>query len=558
MKFKTLHNIRIEKRLLKNNMEDKIIIQSRQKCWVYPVILVAAFLVFDLCTDCGFIYDLITMPSRNPRKGYFIVFLLSAIPIGASRLWFMRRVKVYDDRIEVKYLLHRKWNYQVILKDVDCCCTEIVEKKEKNDTYQYNRIYLLTGKKLWLYISESDGSNFKEMLSVLTDHFGIPIRKGSINLSAEEMKTVKHGGYISLEDISEEELAEMDRQRRKRPQPGSDLVISSSTKRKYFLIEYGVMLLIAALLVAILAFMAFREANSVSLSCIDAKTELPSKLYYTVDSVDVDSCGLFCFSSYKIVNVYSKLNEKAIYKRTNHWAFHVKGRNDVWITVAVEDREDIPSPVYYRDDYCIKKLHQKHTYRTMTYDDDNQKVIEEIAKTAKTKIDGNIQILTMEKPISTGRALYVEALELKKGKKPDYQKAFSLMEQAAEEIAAAQYELGLMYEDGKGITADSEKAIRMYELAAGQDYDIRTKIDAMNQMSYVYAGRGKYRKAIEIIDSAIVVAPQEANLYDSKGEHLYKYGDREGAKKMWERVVELDPQFMENHNSELYRLLYEK
>lgn len=132
------------------------------------------------------------------------------------------------------------------------------------------------------------------------------------------------------------------------------------------------------------------------------------------------------------------------------------------------------------------------------------------------------------------------------------------MKMAAEEVPAAQYRLGVMYEFGNGTAADSVQALRMYELAAGQDYDTRVKIDAMNQMSYLYARRRQYEKALAVIDSAIAVSPYEANLYDSKGEHLYRSGDKEGAEVMWKRVMELDPQFTEKHDSELYRLLHGK
>lgn len=98
----------------------------------------------------------------------------------------------------------------------------------------------------------------------------------------------------------------------------------------------------------------------------------------------------------------------------------------------------------------------------------------------------------------------------------------------------------------------------MYTKAAVQNQDAKAKIDAMNQMSYLYARRRQYEKALAVIDSAIAVSPYEANLYDSKGEHLYRSGDKEGAEVMWKRVMELDPQFTEKHDSELYRLLHGK
>ena len=102
-------------------------------------------------------------------------------------------------------------------KDVDCYCLEHQEIEE-NDNYNINkRIYLLTGRKLWLYISDNDCSNYDKMLDVLDNYFKIPMRDGIINLSKEDMKTVKHGGCIELEDISDEELAALKENRLRRP-----------------------------------------------------------------------------------------------------------------------------------------------------------------------------------------------------------------------------------------------------------------------------------------------------------------------------------------------------
>lgn len=534
---------------------------------VYPVILTAAFILFNLCTK-GFIYDVfyafITALTsshgtgaahRSRLFGIIAGAILFVIIWGGTKLWNLRRVIVYNDRIEVKYLLRRNWNYQIMIKDIDCCCAEIVEVETKDNFHQYNRFYLLTGRKLWLYISESESSNFDEMLSVLTEHFGIPIRNGSINLSSTDMEIVKHGDYISLDDISAEELTAMSMQRQQRSLPRADFDIPRSTKMKYFLIEYGAVLLVAIFSIAIstiqLVSQVFKENNTVTLSCLDANTEIPPKLYYTIDSIDVDSCGILCASSHRMRTP----KENTRYKITT-WAFPVKGQKNVWVAVTLKDYEDVLSPIFYIDNYCMKILHQKHTYKKVTDATIYKDVIKKIAEVAKVRIDDNFLLLVMadEKPVDTGRSLYCYALN----HGSEVETAFGLMKQAAEEFAAAQYELGLMYEYGKGVDADSDEALRMYKLAARQNYDTKTKIDAMNQMSYVYAGRREYNKAIAIIDSAIAVAPQEANLYDSKGEHLYKYGEPEEAEKMWKRVIELEPQFREKYNSELYRLLYEK
>ena len=534
-------------------MENKIIIQSKKKWWVYPAILLSVFLMSLFVLYPEKLLDFIIL-TGNRRSGSCIVLILSVIPISVTVIWFMRRVKVYGDRIEVRYPLHKKWNYHIMLKDVDCCCTEIVEVERKEDYDQYKRIYLLTGRKLWLYISESDGSNFEEMLSVLTDHFGIPIRKGSINLSKEEMKVVRHGGYISLDDISDEELVAMEKQRKQRRIPQSEFEISRLAKLKYFFIEYGLILSIAVI-VAFFWGISFVndytvKQNTVTLSCIDANTEIPSAKYYEVDSVDVESHGILCLD-FLITQSHNRLS---------YWAFPIKGRNNVWIAVTIEDCQDVKSLEAYGSDYCLKVLRKSHSYKVVTYEEEYRKIIEEIAKSSGVKIDENFILLHRDGMLRTGRISYFKALDERERSKYAWndKDVFRMMKEAAEEVPAAQYRLGWMYENGLGVAADTAEAIRMYTQAAVQECDAMAKVDAMNQMSYIYARRHQYRKAIEILDSAIAFAPMDANLYDSKGEHLYRSGERDSAEMMWKRVLELEPDFLEKHNSDLYKLLYGK
>lgn len=82
--------------------------------------------------------------------------------------------------------------------------------------------------------------------------------------------------------------------------------------------------------------------------------------------------------------------------------------------------------------------------------------------------------------------------------------------------------------------------------------------DAYNSLSYKYFDRGEINKALETIDKAIAIEPDVANYYDSKGEFLYRKGDKAGAMKMWEKVISLDPDFPKKQNSQLYHYLYGK
>lgn len=53
-----------------------------------------------------------------------------------------------------------------------------------------------------------------------------------------------------------------------------------------------------------------------------------------------------------------------------------------------------------------------------------------------------------------------------------------------------------------------------------------------------------FDKALETIDEAIELMPRDANLYDSKGEILLLQGKNEEALKMWEFVLDINPNFL--------------
>lgn len=81
-----------------------------------------------------------------------------------------------------------------------------------------------------------------------------------------------------------------------------------------------------------------------------------------------------------------------------------------------------------------------------------------------------------------------------------------------------------------------------------------------NAKAYDFAKVRDYSKAIETIDKAISLKPGNANYYDSKGEILLMKGDEQGAVKMWQKVIELDPDFLSKHNgsTELYKQMKER
>lgn len=81
-----------------------------------------------------------------------------------------------------------------------------------------------------------------------------------------------------------------------------------------------------------------------------------------------------------------------------------------------------------------------------------------------------------------------------------------------------------------------------------------------NLLAYVYANQKDFTKALENIDRAIALIPEEADFYDSKGEILLMKGDEQGALEIWKKVIELNPQFVEQMGefSNLYKQLKEK
>ena len=124
--------------------------------------------------------------------------------------------------------------------------------------------------------------------------------------------------------------------------------------------------------------------------------------------------------------------------------------------------------------------------------------------------------------------------------------------------ASAQYKLGLCYLDGKGVSQDSLECFNWINKAAVQGH-----VAALNQLAYCYAeGIGTdadMSMAHATIDKAIQIEPDEANLYDSKGEFYIMAGDKENALKMYEKVIEMDSTFYEDvQESKLYHYINNK
>lgn len=150
--------------------------------------------------------------------------------------------------------------------------------------------------------------------------------------------------------------------------------------------------------------------------------------------------------------------------------------------------------------------------------------------------------------------------------------------------------LGVYYEDGIGVEPNTEEALKYYikshelgmpnmtthiqnaceklnklslyfeVLSASRE---TTDTDLLNELAYCYAqGIGtnvNLNMAHTIIDRAIQIKPDDANLYDSKGEFFMFSGDRKNAQKMYKKVMKMEPTFYIDYpNSKLYNYINTK
>lgn len=161
-----------------------------------------------------------------------------------------------------------------------------------------------------------------------------------------------------------------------------------------------------------------------------------------------------------------------------------------------------------------------------------------------------------EKDFTTAKYRLGRCYEDGIGVEKNMEEAFNWFVGAAKEgNASAQYKLGLCYLDGEGVAQDSLECFNWINKAAAQGH-----VDALNQLAYCYAeGVGTdvdLSMAHATIDKAIQIDPDEANLYDSKGEFYMMVGDREKAQEMYEKVIEKNPAFYKEFTwSRLYQYI---
>ena len=69
-------------------------------------------------------------------------------------------------------------------------------------------------------------------------------------------------------------------------------------------------------------------------------------------------------------------------------------------------------------------------------------------------------------------------------------------------MRGAQYNLGLMYDDGRGVSQNIEEALKWYQKAADQNYN-----SALNNIGYIYERKGEILKAKKYYEQAIQQNP---------------------------------------------------
>ena len=108
----------------------------------------------------------------------------------------------------------------------------------------------------------------------------------------------------------------------------------------------------------------------------------------------------------------------------------------------------------------------------------------------------------------------------------------------------------------------TDEALRLLESAYELNPE-KTAVNlalAYNAKAYEFLKAEDYARALETIERAISMAPEDANYYDSKGEILLTKGDWQGALEMWRKVLELSPDFLSRNKggTVLYEQLKER
>lgn len=129
-------------------------------------------------------------------------------------------------------------------------------------------------------------------------------------------------------------------------------------------------------------------------------------------------------------------------------------------------------------------------------------------------------------------------------------KAFSLfLEGAKTGNEYCEYALAVCYRKGLGCQADIVKASKYADLVYAKNKSEYKAIYVIchNELAYYYLHRKDYNNALISIEQAMKAQPNDAGLYDSKGEILLKMGKKNEAVKIWHMILKINPHFLEDY-----------
>lgn len=86
-----------------------------------------------------------------------------------------------------------------------------------------------------------------------------------------------------------------------------------------------------------------------------------------------------------------------------------------------------------------------------------------------------------------------------------------------------------------------DKAIQVVEEARKKDSGFKPDENELNDWAYRVMSKDKNKEALELFKLNVALYPDSWNVYDSLGEILLKLGNKEEAKKMYQKSVDLNP-----------------
>lgn len=140
-----------------------------------------------------------------------------------------------------------------------------------------------------------------------------------------------------------------------------------------------------------------------------------------------------------------------------------------------------------------------------------------------------------------------------------YNEAMPLLLQAAKDgLPAAQYQLAELYLDDGTENVNVVEALKWYTKAAEQNTAKQVRNDALTTLAYIYANMEQYQKALQFAEQAVAEYPNVVGNHICKGVVLCMKGDKKSAREVWQKVVSLEPDFANDHESDFYQLLFGK